>query len=301
MIHKISKISVMKKDYVLVTAARNEEAYIEKTIQSVVDQTILPNKWVIVSDGSTDRTDEIVKQYEANHDFIQLLHRDADGSRNFGSKVYAIRAGIERFYGIQYDFIGNLDADVSFEPHYYERILARFEENPKLGIAGGVLFEPCGGKWIRQYVSLLWSVSGPIQMFRRQCYEDIGGYIPLQAGGEDATAEAMARMQRWGVRSFSDIAALHHRRTGTEKGPIFLARFHNGIVHHRNGNHPLFEVAKCLYRIIDRPYIVGSFLIIAGYCWSWIRRNEYSIPIDVIKHLRREQKKRLLSLLLKSN
>lgn len=97
----------------LITPARNEEAYIVKTIQSLINQTILPKKWIIVSDGSTDRTDDIVKRYEANYDFIQLLRREPDTSRNFASKVYAIQAGFKLLNGIEYDFIGNLDADVS--------------------------------------------------------------------------------------------------------------------------------------------------------------------------------------------
>lgn len=159
----------MNNSYILITPARNEAAYIEETIKSVIAQTVLPQKWVIVSDGSTDGTDEIVKDYEASHDFIQLLHRKADRSRNFASKVYAIRAGIRQLEDIEYNFIGNLDADMSFEPNYYERIFVEFQSNSKLGIAGGMLFEPYDGKWIQQRTSTSWSVSGPIQMFRRQC------------------------------------------------------------------------------------------------------------------------------------
>ncbi len=123
--------------YVLITAARNEADYIEHTLKSVVKQTILPKKWSIVSDGSTDRTDEIVKRYEAKYDFIQLLRREPDGGRDFGSKVYAIRAGLEQLTGIEFDFIGNLDADISFESDYYESIFSIFMKYPKLGIAGG--------------------------------------------------------------------------------------------------------------------------------------------------------------------
>jgi len=279
--------------YVLITPARNEAAYIEKTIKSVIAQTVLPEKWVIVSDGSTDRTDDIIKRYEENYSFIQLLLIERCSSRNFGSKVYAIRAGLERLNGVEYDFIGNLDADVSFESSYYERVLAKFQQSPKLGIAGGVLFEPCGGNWIQQNVSLSWSVSGPIQMFQRQCYEDIGGYLPLRKGGVDAMAEVMARMRGWEVRTFPEISVLHHRRTGTEKGHIVFARFRQGIMEYSHGSHPLFEIGKCMSRIGEKPYVFGSLFRLSGYCWACLRRDQRDVPDDVVTFLRHEQIKRL--------
>jgi biofilm PGA synthesis N-glycosyltransferase PgaC len=285
--------------YVLITPARNEEAYIEKTIQSVIAQTVLPRKWVIVSDGSTDGTDDIAKHYESQYDFIELLHRESDTGRDFASKVYAIRAGVRCLRDCAYDFIGMLDADVSFESDYYEKILSIYRENPKLGIIGGMLFDACGGTWIPHYVSLQWSVGGPVQMFRRKCYEDIGGYLPLREGGEDAVAEVMARMQGWEVTTFPQIRVLHHRRTGTEKGHILSARFRQGVSSYSRGGHPLFEIAKCTWRIGEKPYLLGSVFRSGGYLWAALRRRERNVPEDVVKYLHREQKKRLSSVLLK--
>jgi len=289
----------MNNSYVIITPARNEEAYIEKTFQSVISQTILPKKWVIVSDGSTDRTDEIVKLYESNYDFIQLLHREPDTSRSFASKVYAIRAGIKQLNGIEYDFIGNLDADVSFEPDYYESVFVKFQENPKLGIAGGELFDNCGGKYIRQLKSTSWSVGGPVQMFRRKCYEDIGGYIPIKLGCEDAIAEIMARMHGWEVKSFPDIRVMHHRRTGTEKGNILSARFRGGVMDYSLGYSPLFEVARCFLRIIEKPYVIGSLFRICGYCWAFLRRDKQILPDEIVKFFHKEQLDRLISTFIK--
>lgn len=283
----------MNNSYVLITPARNEEAYIEKTITSVIAQSILPKKWVIVSDGSTDRTDQIVKRYDRAHDFIKLVHREGHVARNFASKVHAIQEGVDRLNRTKYAFLGNLDADVSFEPTYYERVLGEFREDPKLGIAGGILFEPCHGKWVAQRTSTSWSVSGPIQMFRRQCYEDIGGFIPLKEGGEDAVAEVMARMRGWKVKAFANIPVRHHRNTGTATGSVLCATFRQGKMERRIGYHPLFEIAKCLSRIRERPYLLGSAFRLSGYCWSFLRRERPVLPADVTAYLRGEHLERL--------
>src|SRR5947207_9908009 len=123
--------------YVLITPARNEEAHIEATIKSVVAQPSRPVKWVIVSDGSTDRTDEIVKRYAAAHDWIELVRMPERTERHFAGKVHAFNAGLERVGESKSDLIGNLDGDVSFEADYFEYLLGRFARNPRLGVADG--------------------------------------------------------------------------------------------------------------------------------------------------------------------
>jgi GT2 family glycosyltransferase len=222
---------------------------------------------------------------------------DSNRDRDFSSKVYAIQAGIEKLKGAEYDFIGNLDTDVSFEPNYYESILTMFQENPKLGIAGGTVFEACGRKWIRLHTSDSWSVSGAIQMFRRQCFKDIGGYIPLKIGGEDTIAEVMARMHGWEVKTFPIITVLHHRRIGVERANILSARFHQGRKEYSCGYHPLFEIARCISRVREKPYMFGSLLRLYGYCYAFLRREPQSISKDIISFLRQEQMGRLIALL----
>ncbi len=286
-----------QKSYVVITAARNEEAYIEETIKSVISQTVLPRKWVIVSDGSTDRTDEIVSRYTAKYGFVHLVRVKADNNRNFGSKVNAIGAGYEKLADMDYCFLGVLDADVSLERTYYEQVIAKFHDDPRLGIAGGRLFEDYEGKYILQHSSPLWSVSGPIQMFRRECYEDIGGYSPAKGGGIDAIAEVMARMHGWKVKAFPEIKVLHHRRTGTENRSIWNARFYQGIQDYLLGYHPLFFSLRCLYRIIGRPYLVGSLLMMCGYYWCAFRRPERQVSPEFVKYFRKEQIDRLRSTL----
>jgi len=283
----------MKDKYVLVTAARNEQAYIERTIQAVIAQTIRPRRWVIVSDGSTDRTDAIVERYAAEHDFIELLRLEPRRTRDFACQVHGQHAGAERLGDVEHDFIGMLDADISFEPDYYERVLQEFERRPTLGLAGGVLYDLYEGQWIPQRVNPSLNVSGPVQMFRRQCFKDIGGYIPLKYGGQDAVAEVMVRMHGWDVACFDDITVRHHRPTGTEGKSIYRARFFQGHMEYQIGYHPLFLAAKCLARVLEKPCLAGSVLRLWGYCRAWLRREPHVVSPEFIRYLRHEQSQRL--------
>jgi len=182
-----------KTRYVLITPARNEEAYIEKTIKSVIGQSILPRKWVIVSDGSTDRTDEIVAKYAANNDFIRHLRIPEHSNRDFACQVDAFYAGFEQLKEVEYDFLANLDADVSFGPNYFEYLLEKFEQNPKLGLAGGLIFEFCNGKYVQMITQINRSVGGQTQLFRREVFEEIGGYVAIREGGSDILADYSTR------------------------------------------------------------------------------------------------------------
>src|SRR6516162_6214487 len=127
--------------YVLITPARNEEAFIEKTIESVIHQTVLPVKWVIVDDGSTDKTPDIVGRYSAHYPWIELVQRPQRPDRSFAAKVEAFNVGHERVNGLDYRIVGNLDADLSFDSDYFEFILSKFREDDNLGVAGTVYKE----------------------------------------------------------------------------------------------------------------------------------------------------------------
>src|SRR5262245_20932350 len=125
-----------KLKYAVITPARNEEAYIEKTIQSVIAQTFLPAKWVIISDGSTDRTDEIVQRYLVENPWIELIRMPEHRDRNFVAKVHCVNAAYKRMQSLDFDIIVNLDADVSFEKDYFAFLLDKFADHPDLGVAG---------------------------------------------------------------------------------------------------------------------------------------------------------------------
>ncbi|MCU0405872.1 MAG: glycosyltransferase family 2 protein, partial [Ignavibacteriaceae bacterium] len=213
--------------YVLITAAKNEELYIEKTILSILNQTIIPEKWVIVSDGSTDRTNNIVEQYCNKYIFIDFIALSPNKERNFGSKVNALNKALKKLEGMEFDFIGNLDADVTLDKSYYEKVFRKFQSNPKLGIAGGIILDCVGEKELPQNISLN-SVAGAIQVFRKECFDKIGNYIPFKYGGEDAYMEIMARMLGWDVQTLAELKVLHHRPTGTGMGSLSKANLRSG-------------------------------------------------------------------------
>ncbi len=286
--------------YILITPSRNEEKYIEKTIKSVIEQTFLPEKWIIVSDGSTDRTDEIVKHYESKADFIQLLRREPGTGRDFGSKVYAIMEGVRKIpETTDYSFIGVMDSDVSFEPSFFEDVLSKMESNKKIGIGSAVVYEQTSGKWIPKSYNYEWSASGSMQMFSRQCFEATGGYIPLKRGGVDMIAEVMARMNGWQATTFPDMKIYHHRRMGAEKGSTLYANFRRGMMEYVNGYHPLFQTARFFSWIPLPPFLLAAVFRTSGYLWSMMRREPFAVPLDVAMYLRKEQMMRLKQAVLK--
>ncbi|MEE9168708.1 MAG: glycosyltransferase family A protein [bacterium] len=283
----------MKESYVLITPARNVEAYIEKTIQSVVRQTVLPKRWVIVSDASSDRTDEIASRYAQEYDFIQFIRIRDRAVKSFASKVKTFEAGYNQLVALDYDYIGNLDADLTFDKDYYATILKKFQENSKLGIAGGNRFAIHNRKCMREF-SNPWSVCAGVQLFRRRCYEDIGGYVFVDRM-EDCVAEVMARLRRWEVQSFDDVRVYHHRPVGEATVGALAVKFEYGVLEHSIGYHPLYEAAKFFHRLKEKPYLISSLLRIGGYMYAALLRKKRVIPYEVVLFMRAEQMHRLRS------
>ncbi len=282
----------MNHSYALITPARNEESNIERTIQSVLSQTILPQKWIIINDSSTDRTDEIIEQYHSKTPFIDHVKRRSKGTRNFGSKAQAFEIGYRKLINKNYHFIGNLDADISFEKDYFENLLNEFDQNSELGIAGGLVFELYHKKFISQNISLN-SVAGSVQMFRSQCLRQIGSYLPLQNGGEDAVAEILARMNGWEVQTFPNLKVQHHGKVGMKTGFSWHNKIREGQRFYLLGYHPLFYLIRSFYRLIDRPFIIGSVLQLVGFFSAYFKRSERPVPQEVITYVRSEQNARL--------
>jgi len=283
--------------YTLISAARNEEANIERVIRSVLNQSVLPVKWVIVSDGSTDRTEEIVSGYSAEYGFIELVRlQKAERPAGFASKVGAIGEGCKRLDGFDYELIGNIDADLSFESHYFETLIEKFE-NPKLGIAGGFIYENYRGHFESRPSNRPYSVAGGIQMFRRECFDAIGGLSPVVVGGEDWLAEINARMKGWEIKAFPELVVFHHKQS--RKSSSLLRRALNeGMMDYLLGSHPVFETMKCLGRLNERPFIINSAVRLAAFFFLFLSGRQRAVPEAVVNYLGREQMERVRSRVL---
>jgi poly-beta-1,6-N-acetyl-D-glucosamine synthase len=277
--------------YVLITAARNEAQFIELTIRSVVSQTLCPLKWVIVSDGSTDGTDEIVKKYVAVHPWIELVRMPERRERHFGGKVMAFNAGWERVKHLQFAIVSSLDADISFESDYFEFLLAKFAEIPRLGV-GGTPFTEGKGTYDFQFSSIE-HVSGACQLFRRECFEEIGGYTPIKGGGIDLVAVVTSRMRGWQTRSFPEKVCFHHRKMGSGMNRGLKLPFKWGQADYRLGGHPLWQFFRCMYQMTNQPYIVGGLLCLAGYCVALVTRQPRSVSAEFVEFRGKEQLQRL--------
>jgi poly-beta-1,6-N-acetyl-D-glucosamine synthase len=283
--------------YVLITPARNEEAFIEKTLASVVTQTKLPERWVIVDDGSTDKTAEIVCRYVRRYPWIELLQLPQRQHRDFAGKAVAFNAGFERVRSLAFDVVGNLDADISVEPEYFQFLLRKFAELPQLGVAGtamrGASYDAIKDSFYHER-----DVFGGCQTFRRQCFEDVGGYTPIKWGGIDWIAVRTARLKGWQTKSFCGKLFYHHRPMGATDTNTLKARFDYGRKDYFLGNHPLWQVFRVTFQMLKRPYLVGGLLLLSGYFYSFVSGIQRPVAPELLRFHRQEQLARLKQLLL---
>jgi len=284
--------------YVLITPARNEASLIEKTIESMIHQTLLPEKWVIVNDGSTDGTAEIIRPYVAQYSWIELVQMPQRRDRSFAAKVQAFNAGYERVKDLEHEIIGNLDADLSFDAGYLEFLLSKFSEDATLGVAGTV-FKEEGYSSEQQSFEGHYHVPGGCQLFRKKCFEEVGGFIPNQAGGVDWIAVTTARMKGWKTRSFREKSFFHHRHLGMANRHPLTATFSYGEKDYFLGGHPVWELLRTAYRATKPPYLIGGFALGLGYGWAMVRRMKRPISKELMAFHRIEQMRKL-SLILKS-
>ena len=286
--------------YVLLTAARNEAAHIGRTIQSVTVQTLPPHAWVIVSDGSTDDTDDLVRSGARQHPWIRLLRLERSASaRSFAAKARAVNAGFASLAPLEFDLVGNLDADITLPPGYYEFLAQRFAHDPRLGVAGTPFVDVGDAPTAHSYHSWFADrdhVSGACQLFRRTCFEDIGGYTPVAGGGVDWVAVTRARMRGWTTRTFLEQVCTHHRPMGTADRTRVRARFRHGREDYWVGGHPLWEVARGAVQMTRTPRVVGGLALLLGYLSAWLSHAPSPVPQDLREFHRREQLRRLRAL-----
>jgi poly-beta-1,6-N-acetyl-D-glucosamine synthase len=278
--------------YVLITPVRDEARFIELTINSMVAQTVRPLKWAVVSDGSTDGTDEIIKKYAAQHSWIELVRMPERHERHFAGKVLAFNAGYDRVRNLDYQAIASMDGDISFGEDYFSFLLGKLAEDPKLGLVGTPFKEDSGDVYDYRFVSIE-HVSGACQLFRRECFEKIGGYMPVKGGGIDLMAVTAVRMNGWKTRTFTERVCVHHREIGTALYGGLAARFKQGVKDYVYGGHPMWEAFRATYQMTKKPFIVGGLVLGAGYFWALARRAERPIPREMVGFRRREQMQRL--------
>lgn len=281
--------------YVLITPARNEGAHIRLTAESMVSQTVTPLRWVVVSDASTDDTDEIISEYAAKHDWIELLRMSEKSGRDFGAKMRAFNAGLERVKDLDYDVIGNLDADLEFEPIYFEYLLNRFEELPEYGLIG-TAYVDVGNEFNSSWTHDAKHVPGACQLFRRKCFEQIGGYIALPTGGLDLLAELRCRYHGWKTQAFTEHVLTHMRPAGTATRSILGSRFNYGYRDYYFGSDPLWQAMRILNQMRHKPVIIGGLYIAAGYLYGHIARQPSPVPPEIRAFRRREQRARIKSM-----
>ncbi len=286
--------------YVLITPARNEAAFIELTLQSIAAQTVKPVKWVVVSDGSTDGTDELVLKYAAQHPWIELVRTPERQERHFAGKVHAFNAGYARMKGVDYQVIGSLDADISVDQGYFEFLLQKLAEDPSLGLVGTPFSEGEGSIYDYRFVSIE-HVSGACQLFRRECFEAIGGYVPVKGGCIDHIAVITSRMKGWKTRTFTEKVSQHARAMGTAQQGILKARWKNGAKDYSVGNHPAWELCRMARQMTQPPLFVGGLMVMGGFLWDTVRRKPRPVTPELVAFYRREQMQRLKRFFSKSH
>jgi hypothetical protein len=236
-----------------------------------------------------------VEQYAARHQWIELVRMPDRGERHFASKVLAFKAGFARVSGTDYDVIGNLDADVTFDEDYFHFLLNKFAENPRLGVAGTPFRE--GSKpYDYRFVSVE-HVSGACQLFRRECFEQIGGYVPIKSGGIDLVAVITARMKGWQTRRFLEKTYFHHR---TQGWTALAGAYKGGRADYLLGCDPVWQLLRSIYRLVGlRPIILNGTLCWAGYLWAMVTRTEKVVSPEFVRFRRQEERNRLRGLLKK--
>ena len=279
--------------YVIVTAARNEAHIIDRTLDAVTAQTCRPLRWVIVDDGSSDDTAAIVQRYAEEHPWIVLLRRPPRSARSFAGKAEAIAAALDRVRDLEFEFMVNLDADVSFAPDYLAFVLRKLVDDPELGIAGTPFTQTGDYDSARDSFEGDNYVAGPCQVFRYSCYRDIGGYVANPAGGVDWIAVMTARMKGWKVCSFPEKRFHHHRSMGTaERGPLH-ALFTYGEKDYYLGGSPLWQLFRVGYRVFKKPRVTGGLALLLGYTWAAARRTKRAVSPELMRFHREEQMRKL--------
>jgi poly-beta-1,6-N-acetyl-D-glucosamine synthase len=278
--------------YVVVSPVKDEAAFVTRTLESVANQTVRPHRWVIVDDGSTDGTGEILERYAAAHPWIRLMRLEPGVPRQTGSRVIQnFLAGYELLRDEAFDFVVKLDCDLDLPPDYFENLLRRFHDDPALGIASGIYLEQRDGAW-QPMTMPAYHTAGAMKMLRATCYRDVGGFVA--APGWDAVDEIKALVKGWKTRHFTDLRVLHLKDEGSGVGFRRMSRM-SGEIHYLTGGGALFFFVKAVHRLLfGRPWLVGSLAMIGGYLACVVRRPEKLVNREEARYYRKMLNQRML-------
>ncbi len=277
--------------YIVVTPVRDEVEYLEKTITSMVSQTVQPLEWWIVDDGSSDGTKEIIKRYVDRHDWIKAVYRVDRGFRKPGGGV------IEAFYDAynrimikEFDFIVKLDGDLSFDDNYFENCFNYFFQDDSLGIGGGTVHSMIEGELVMEQ-DALFHVRGATKIYKQKCWEEIGGLV--RAPGWDTLDELKANMLGYTTKRFVDLRLIQHKPTGSADG-LWKNWYKNGKANYITGYSPLFMFGKCSKRMFQKPYFIMSLALLSGFVGGYLSKTSPVADKKLIKYIRKEQMNKIL-------
>jgi len=284
-----------KPRYLIISPCRNEAEYMRQTLDTVTQQTVVPDKWVIVDDGSTDATPEILKEYADKFPWIQVVTRDNRGHRSVGPGVInAFYAGLESVNKDDYDYLCKLDLDLRLPAGYFGELIRRCEENPRIGTCSGKAYmELEDGSLKSEKIDDEMSV-GASKFYRLTCFNEIGGFTrEVMWDGIDCHR---CRMLGWIAKSWDheDLNFVHLRPMGSSDRGIIRGRYRHGFGQYFMGSDPLYMFASAVYRLAHPPYIIGGLAMAWGFIGSALKGvKRYEDP-EFRKFLRSYQRKALL-------
>jgi glycosyltransferase involved in cell wall biosynthesis len=276
---------------IVISPCHNEAELLPATIASMAAQTVKPARWIIVDDGSTDATPDIIAAACREHPWIETVRREQIGARSLGPRVvHTFNAGFAAIGGDDWELVSKMDCDLTFPPDLFERMLAMFADE-RLGITGPALDLVVDGKKIGEERYATHHVGGPLKIYRRACYEAMGGLHAYH--GWDILDVTLARYHGWAVRHDPAIRAEHHRIQGAAGGAL-KGRVVWGRGSYAIGSHPLFGIVRGIYRMSEPPKIIGGFAFIWGFFSSYFNAQVKRFPDKAVRRfLRREQLHRI--------
>lgn len=278
-------------NYIIITAVKNEEDYLNLTIDSVIKQTIKPTQWIIVDDGSEDSTKIIIENYTYKYNWIRGVYLNDKGHRKPGIRhIKAFYAGYNILNGKDWKFIVKLDGDVSFNNSYFEKCFERFYQNTKLGIGGGRVVNKIKDAIVEEKHPLF-HVRGATKIYRRECWDAIGGILVSPA--YDTLDEVKANMTGYETQTFQELTVIHHRKTGNANGK-WKNSVKNGISDYLSGYHPLFFIIKCFARSIQKPFLIDALGHLYGFISGYLKQMPQITDRKLVAYMRKQQIRRLI-------